>query len=322
MSCDRYAIICRPLRYLVIMDRRASGKMTAASWFSKGLNGGIHSTVNFSLLFRDTNVIHQFLCDIPSLIWLAYSKRYSDEIDVMGLSVFLGLGCFVSIVVLYVCIFRTMLSMPAEESCAKTFSTCLPHFVVLTVFLSTGVFDLLLSVLYAVVPPTLNPLIYSVRNQDLKAALGNFFLRNLSVLVLCLISITLPQSNHNSLTNLGLTFSYFLAIVVSYVCISRTVLRMLAGEGRATAFTTCLPHLAVVTFFLANSAFAYLKPVSESPSALDLLVYVFYTEVSPVLNPVIYSLRNRDMKATLTSVPRKSLVMSESPADKDGWSGY
>ncbi|XP_038599008.1 olfactory receptor 14A16-like [Tachyglossus aculeatus] len=94
----------------------------------------------------------------------------------------------------------------------------------------------------------------------------------------------------------------FILIIVSYVRIFRAVLRMPATESRAKAFSTCLPHLAVVTVFFSAAAVDYVKPVSDSPSTLDLLVSVFYTVVPPALNPLIYSLRNRDMKAALGRV--------------------
>ncbi|XP_038597647.1 olfactory receptor 14A2-like [Tachyglossus aculeatus] len=87
----------------------------------------------------------------------------------------------------------------------------------------------------------------------------------------------------------------FVLIVISYVCIFRAVLRMPAAEGRAKAFSTCLPHLGVVTIFLSTAFISYLKPVSDSSSVLDLLVSVLYTVVPPTLNPLIYSLMNRDV---------------------------
>ncbi|XP_038597591.1 olfactory receptor 14K1-like [Tachyglossus aculeatus] len=78
-----------------------------------------------------------------------------------------------------------------------------------------------------------------------------------------------------------------------------TVLRFTSTETRAKAFSTCVLHLAIITLFLSTGALAYLKPVSDSPSALDLVVSVFYSVVPPDLNPLICSLRNRDLKATL-----------------------
>ncbi|XP_038625135.1 olfactory receptor 14A16-like [Tachyglossus aculeatus] len=108
-----------------------------------------------------------------------------------------------------------------------------------------------------------------------------------------------------------LSFLCFVLIIVSYVRIFRAVLRIPAAEGRAKAFSTCLPHLFVVTLFTSSGFFAYLKPISDTPSALDLLVSVFYAVVPPTLNPLIYSLRNRDMKAAMRKLLGKENVGKE-----------
>nr|XP_006131508.1 olfactory receptor 14C36-like [Pelodiscus sinensis] len=91
----------------------------------------------------------------------------------------------------------------------------------------------------------------------------------------------------------------FVFIIVSYVQIFRTVLRIPSEQGRHKAFSTCLPHLAVVSLLLFTAVFAYLKPISSSASNLDLAVGVLYAVVPPMLNPVIYSLRNQEIKAAL-----------------------
>ncbi|KAM9166830.1 olfactory receptor 14C36-like [Mergus octosetaceus] len=91
----------------------------------------------------------------------------------------------------------------------------------------------------------------------------------------------------------------FVFIVVSYVEIFRTVLRMPSEQGRHKAFSTCLPHLAVVSLFLSTVMFAYLKPPSISSTSLDMVMAVLYSVVPPAVNPVIYSMRNQELKATL-----------------------
>ncbi|XP_027487365.1 olfactory receptor 14J1-like, partial [Corapipo altera] len=91
----------------------------------------------------------------------------------------------------------------------------------------------------------------------------------------------------------------FVFIVFSYVQILRAVLRIPSQQGRHKAFSTCLPHLAVVYLFLSAGAFAYLKPPSISSPSLDLVVSVLYSVVPPSLNPLIYSLRNQELKDTI-----------------------
>ncbi|KAM7001031.1 olfactory receptor 14C36-like [Passerculus sandwichensis] len=89
----------------------------------------------------------------------------------------------------------------------------------------------------------------------------------------------------------------FVFMVFSYVQIFRAVLRIPSKQGRHKAFSTCLPHLAVVSLFLSTAMFAYLKPPSMSSPSLDLTVSVLYSVVPPALNPLIYSLRNQELKA-------------------------
>ncbi|KAM6032748.1 olfactory receptor 14A16-like [Theristicus caerulescens] len=93
-----------------------------------------------------------------------------------------------------------------------------------------------------------------------------------------------------------LFFGCFVFIVVSYVEIFRAVLRIPSQQGRHKAFSTCLPHLAVVSLFVSTSMFAYLKPPATSSPFLDLVVAVLYSVVPPAVNPLIYSMRNQELK--------------------------
>ncbi|XP_068025409.1 olfactory receptor 14A16-like [Melanerpes formicivorus] len=97
-------------------------------------------------------------------------------------------------------------------------------------------------------------------------------------------------------------FVCFVFIVVSYVQIFRAVLRIPSQQGRHKAFATCLPHLAVVSLFVSTGIFAYLKPPSISSPFLDLVVSVLYSVVPPAVNPLIYSLRNQEIKDVLSKL--------------------
>ncbi|XP_054035302.1 olfactory receptor 14A16-like [Dryobates pubescens] len=94
-----------------------------------------------------------------------------------------------------------------------------------------------------------------------------------------------------------LVFVCFVLIVVSYVQIFRAVLRIPSQQGRHKAFATCLPHLAVVSLFTSTGSIAYLKPSSLSSPSQNLVVSVLYSVVPPAVNPLIYSLRNQELKA-------------------------
>ncbi|XP_074789679.1 olfactory receptor 14J1-like [Athene noctua] len=96
-----------------------------------------------------------------------------------------------------------------------------------------------------------------------------------------------------------LAFGCFVFIVVSYVQIFRAVLRIPSEQGRHKAFSTCLPHLAVVSLFVSTGMFADLKPPSLSSPSLDLVVSFLYSVVPPVVNPLIYSMRNQEIKDAL-----------------------
>ncbi|PKU32357.1 olfactory receptor 14j1-like [Limosa lapponica baueri] len=91
-------------------------------------------------------------------------------------------------------------------------------------------------------------------------------------------------------------FGCFVFIVVSYVQIFRDVLRIPSEQGQHKAFSTCLPHLAVVSWFISTIVFSYLKPPSISSPILDLAMAVLYSVGPPVLNPLIYSMRNKKLK--------------------------
>ncbi|XP_006132733.2 olfactory receptor 14C36-like [Pelodiscus sinensis] len=91
----------------------------------------------------------------------------------------------------------------------------------------------------------------------------------------------------------------FVFIIGSYVQIFKVVLGIPSEQGRHKAFSTCLPHLMVVSLFACTCIFAYLKPTSNATSGLNLVVAVLYSTLPPVLNPVIYSMRNTEMKAAL-----------------------
>ncbi|XP_075594365.1 olfactory receptor 14J1-like [Balearica regulorum gibbericeps] len=96
-----------------------------------------------------------------------------------------------------------------------------------------------------------------------------------------------------------LVFGCFVFIVLSYVQIFRAVLRIPSEQGRHKAFSTCLPHLAVVSLFISTAMFAYLKPPSISSPSLDLVVAVLYSVLPPAVNPLIYSMRNQELKDSL-----------------------
>ncbi|XP_040399329.1 olfactory receptor 14C36-like [Cygnus olor] len=119
--------------------------------------------------------------------------------------------------------------------------------------------------------------------QILKLSCSDSSMREAGLLVVCLC----------------LAFSAFIFIVLSYVQIFRAVLRIPSEQGWHKAFSTCLPHLAVVSLFVSTGMFSYLKPPSIPSPSLDLVMAVLYSVVPPALNPLVYSMRNQEIKDAL-----------------------
>ncbi|XP_064496243.1 olfactory receptor 14J1-like [Pseudopipra pipra] len=201
MCYDRYVAICKPLHYRTLLGSRACAHMAAAAWTTGFLTALLHTANTFSLPLCQGNALGQFFCEIPHILKLSCSHSYIRELWLLLFSISLSLGCFIFIVFSYVQIFRAVLRIPSQQGRHKAFSTCLPHLAVVSLFLSTGTFaylkppsisspslDLALSVLYSVVPPALNPLIYSLRNQELKDALRKMMTGCFSGAIKCLFS--------------------------------------------------------------------------------------------------------------------------------------
>ncbi|XP_064380158.1 olfactory receptor 14J1-like [Dromaius novaehollandiae] len=148
----------------------------------------------------------------------------------------------------------------------------------------------------------LNGLLHTANTFSIPLCQGNaveqFFCEIPQILKLCCSNSYLREAGV-SLVSSSLGFGCFIFIVVSYVQIFTAVLRIHSEQGRHKTFCMCLPHLAVVSLFASTVMFAYLKPPSNSSPALDLVVAVLYVVVPPAVNPLIYSMRNKEFKDAL-----------------------
>ncbi|XP_034958805.2 olfactory receptor 14A16-like [Zootoca vivipara] len=122
--------------------------------------------------------------------------------------------------------------------------------------------------------------------QLLTLACSNLYLTEIGVL---LVSITF-------------VFGCFVFIVVTYVHIFTVVLNVPSVQGRKKAFSTCIPHLVVFFLFSFTGCFAYLRPPSKTPSDGDFAITVIYTIVPPMFNPIIYSMRNKEIKNAVSKL--------------------
>ncbi|XP_065421276.1 olfactory receptor 14A16-like [Chrysemys picta bellii] len=105
-----------------------------------------------------------------------------------------------------------------------------------------------------------------------------------------------------------LVLSCFVLIIVSYVQIFTAMLRIPSEQGRHKAFSTCLPHIIVLSLCIFTGTFAYLKPTSSSVSGLDLVAAVLYSVMPPVMNPVIYSMRNKEAQSCPEETDRVEVI--------------
>ncbi|XP_063171165.1 olfactory receptor 5V1-like [Candoia aspera] len=184
MAYDRYVAICHPLLYPVIMSRKVCLQMVAGSWTGGFLNSLIHTLLTSALSFCGPTEIRHFMCDVPPLLELSCTDTSLNNIVLHVASVFIGIspGCF--IVISYAFIASAILRIRSAKGRNKTFSTCTSHLTVVVTFFGTALFnynrpnvgysldvDTLVSALYCVVTPMFNPIIYSLRNQEVKAAL-------------------------------------------------------------------------------------------------------------------------------------------------------
>ncbi|XP_066487290.1 olfactory receptor 14I1-like [Tiliqua scincoides] len=187
MAHDRYVAICNPLQYETIMNKGACIQMATSAWIFGFLFGLLHTSGTFANTFC-SNAVDQFFCEIPKLLRLSCSELYLIEIGFLVLGNCTGFGCFIFITATYVSIFTAVYRIPSEQGRQKALSTCLPHLIVVSVFVFTGVFvytsppsttasdlDLGFAVIYAIFPPMLNPFIYSMRNKEIHTALWKIF---------------------------------------------------------------------------------------------------------------------------------------------------
>ncbi|XP_030043867.1 olfactory receptor 1020-like [Microcaecilia unicolor] len=106
----------------------------------------------------------------------------------------------------------------------------------------------------------------------------------------------------------SISMSCLIIILVSYLCILSTILKISSGEGRKKAFSTCASHVTAVTLFYGTISFMYLRPSSSYSEEQDKVVAVIYTFITPMLNPLIYSVRNKEVKAAFSKILQKSFL--------------
>ncbi|XP_064145191.1 olfactory receptor 8J2-like [Loxodonta africana] len=141
--------------------------------------------------------------------------------------------------------------------------------------------------------------------------INHFYCDNVPLLALSCSDTYIPDTTVFMLSGIDLFFSLII-VLISYFNIFLTVLRIQSSEGRQKAFSTCASHLMAVTVFYGTLLFMYMQPTTNHSLDTDKMASVFYTLVIPMLNPLIYSLRNKEVKDALKGFlnnPCKSLKL-------------
>ncbi|KAM6201482.1 olfactory receptor 10G2-like [Rhynchocyon petersi] len=182
MAYDRYLAICQPLRYPVLMNGRFCTVLVAGAWVAGSIHGSIQATLTFRLPYCGPNQVDYFFCDIPAVLRLACADTTVNEfVTIVDIGV-VAASCFMLILLSYANIVHAILKIRTADGRRRAFSTCGSHLTVVTIYYVPCIFiyfragsksplDGAMAVLNTVITPLLNPLIYTLRNQDMKSAL-------------------------------------------------------------------------------------------------------------------------------------------------------
>ncbi|XP_047625222.1 olfactory receptor 1E5-like [Phacochoerus africanus] len=192
MALDRYVAISHPLHYAMTMNSQRCILLVAGSWLATTFHALMHTLLLTRLSFCGPNVIPHFFCDLVPLLKLACSSTYVNDLVLNLVAGTLLITPFACILTSYFSIAFAVLRIDSLKGKQKAFSKCTSHLLVVSLFYgtATGVYlcppaspsavkDRVFSVMYTVVTPMLNPFIYSLRNRDMKGALGKVLRRNI-----------------------------------------------------------------------------------------------------------------------------------------------
>ncbi|XP_039353545.1 olfactory receptor 12D1-like [Mauremys reevesii] len=191
MAYDRYMAICNPLCYRLVMRPQTCLFLAVATWSSGFLHALMSTVMTSRLHFCGSNLIHHFICDIKPLLSLAYgSTRLNLTLLNIDVGV-LGLSSFILTLFSYIYIISfLLLKVHSWESRRKTFSTCASHLTIVFLLYMPSISnymiffpgfpcerDMIPTLMYCIVTPVLNPLIYTLKNKEVKSSLKKFLNR-------------------------------------------------------------------------------------------------------------------------------------------------
>ncbi|KAM4881036.1 olfactory receptor 4K2 [Thomomys bottae] len=184
MSFDRYIAICKPLHYASIISPQVCVALVVASWVVGVMHSMSQVIFALTLPFCGPNKVDSFFCDLPVVFQLACVDTYILGLFMISTSGIIALSCFILLFNSYVIVLVTIKNHSSRGS-SKALSTCTAHFIVVFMFFGPCIFIYMwpqssfmteksLSVFYTIFTPILNPVVYTLRNQDVKSAIMKF----------------------------------------------------------------------------------------------------------------------------------------------------
>ncbi|XP_069803466.1 olfactory receptor 5V1-like [Dendropsophus ebraccatus] len=190
MAYDRYNAICRPLMYTVIMSEIACIQLIMGSYMIGAASAIIHTVLSFSLPFCGSNKIDQFFCDVLQVQVLSCQSSVVTDLVSYLTAVIVIFGSFILTLISYIEIISKILKLRSASGKRKTFATCSSHLMVVAILYGSAISmyftpglthkvgqNSVVSLMYTVIAPLLNPFIYSLRNKEVKSNIKNIFLR-------------------------------------------------------------------------------------------------------------------------------------------------
>ncbi|KAM8928849.1 olfactory receptor 5T1-like [Lycaon pictus] len=191
MAYDRYVAIYNPLLYSVSMSPRVYVPLIVASYVGGILHASVHTVATFSLSFCASNEIRHVFCDIPPLLAISCSDTHTNQLLLFYFVGSIEIVTILIVLISYGFIVLAILNIHSAEGRRKVFSTCGSHLTGVSIYHGTILFiymrpsssyalehDMIVSIFYTIVIPMLNPIIYSLRNKDVKEAMKKLFMRN------------------------------------------------------------------------------------------------------------------------------------------------